>query len=394
MVRQTFPLGTIAGIRIGAHWSILVTIGLFAWILRDDLAGRGSSEFLWSVAAVGALALFASLVAHELAHSIVAVHSGVRVHRIVLWLLGGMSELTDEPRDARTDLRIALAGPLTSLTIGAAAFAAAELTAAVRVGAVAEALVWLAVMNTILAVFNLLPGAPLDGGRVLRAVLWWRSGDRLRAQAAAARSGHVLGTALIVLGAVEVVLSRQFGGLWLMLLGWFLQRAANGELAVAGLRHQLGDTRIQDVMSVPAMVVPRAWTVAELLASHAPDSGHHVFPVVDAGGHPVGILAWPDLAKVPVPARATTSVATLARPLPPAAIVGADELLGDAATRVILRPKLDAITVVGAQGRVMGIVTATDLTIACDRSALGLPVVRPEPLRGANDTPSRTGRDR
>lgn len=385
MLPQTVPLGTIAGIRIGAHWSIVVTIAVFAWILRIELAGRGASGFLWAVATAGAVALFASLIAHELAHSIVARRNGVGVHRIVLWLLGGMSELTDEPRDARADLRIALAGPLTSMGIGIAAFAAAALTVTVRAGgAVTAALVWLAAMNTIVAVFNLLPGAPLDGGRVLRAVLWRRSGDRLRAETSAARSGYFMGTAIIVLGVLDVIVSRQLGGLWLMLLGWFLRSAANSELATAGLRHRLGEIRIRDVMSAPAMVVPRTWTIAQLLASHAPDSGHRVFPVVDADRSPVGVLAWSDLVRVPASVRATTRLATLARPLPPAAIVDADELLGNAATRVVLRPELDAIAVVDARHRVIGIVTATDLATACHRSALGLSA---RPPRATHDLP-------
>lgn len=385
MVPQTFPLGTIAGIRIGAHWSVVITIAVFAWVLRVELAGRGAAGFLWAVATIGALTLFTSLIAHELAHSIVARRNGVGVHRIVLWLLGGMSELTDEPRDARADLRIALAGPLTSIGIGIVAFAAAVLTATVSpVGALTVALVWLAVMNTIVGVFNLLPGAPLDGGRVLRAILWRRTGDRLRAETTAARSGHFMGTALIVLGVIDVIVARQPTGLWLMLLGWFLHFAANSELATAGLRHRLGAIRIREIMSAPAMVVPRTWTIGQLLGSAAPDSEHRVFPVVDEDRRPVGVLAWSDLARVPASARATTALAPLARPLPPAAIVGADDLVGDAATRVVLRPALDAIAVVDAENRVIGIVTATDLATACHRSALGLSA---RPPRTTGDRP-------
>jgi|GEM_PF-1562982 len=125
MLHQTISLGRVAGIRIGAHWSVLVTIALFTWILGTNLRGTDGAAFVWIVAAGGAVALFACLAAHELAHSIVARRNGVRVDRIVLWLLGGVSELTDEPRTARIDLRIALAGPVASLALAAVATGAA-----------------------------------------------------------------------------------------------------------------------------------------------------------------------------------------------------------------------------------------------------------------------------
>ncbi|MEU6562739.1 site-2 protease family protein [Nocardia nova] len=374
MFQETIPLGRIAGIRIGAHWSVLGTVALFAWILGLQLRGTGSAAVVWPVAVCAALALLVCLVAHELAHSIVARRHGVRVERIVLWMLGGTSELRDEPRDAGADFRIAIAGPATSFVLGIVFAAATAAADAVWPGsAVTAALAWLAVMNIVLALFNLLPAAPLDGGRVLRAIVWWRTGDRLRAATMAARSGRLLGTVLVVLGALDVIVFRRLGGLWLILLGWFLQTAANSELAVAGLRHRLGGTTVRDVMSRNPMAVPGAWTIAQLLASDAPDTGYRVFPVVDVSGHPTGVLAWSDLTRTAASARATTTVHSVARALRPAALAGQDELLADVATRVVLRPRLDAVAVVDPSGRLSGLITATDLTTACDRSALGLP---------------------
>ncbi|RDI55240.1 site-2 protease family protein [Nocardia mexicana] len=390
MLHETVPLGCISGIRIGAHWSVLATIALFTWVLGTNLRGTDSTAVVWTVAIGGALALFASLAAHELAHSIVATRHGVRVERIVLWLLGGVSELSDEPRDARSDFRIAIAGPSTSLAIGVLAFGPALIAeSAAPGGAIAGAFTWLAVTNIALAVFNLLPGAPLDGGRVLRAVIWWRTGDRLRAATVAARSGQVLGTALIILGIAEIIALGHLGGAWLMLLGWFLQTAAHAELTVAGMRHRLGGTRVRDVMTSHPMAVPAHWLVAQLLDSDALDTGHRVFPVIDTHGHPVAVLAWSDLAAVPKSARPTTPIRAVARGLPSGTIVGPDELLADAATRVVLRPKLDALTVVDASRRLIGIVTATDLTTACDRSALGLPVPKAHPSNAIHPSADR-----
>ncbi|WP_159844095.1 site-2 protease family protein [Nocardia sp. CY41] len=379
MIHRTFPLGRIAGIRLGAHWSVLVTVGLCTWVLGSYLTGTAGTAVVWATAVIGAIAFCAALLAHELAHSIVARRSGVRVDVIVLWLLGGVSELTEEPRDARTDLRIASAGPLTSLGIAAVAFLAGLASAAVDPDGPATAvLVWLAVMNTILGLFNLLPGAPLDGGRVLRAVIWRRTGDRLRAATSAARSGQFLGTVLLMIGIAEIVLFGHLGGLWLMLLGWFLQSAAHAELTVAGLRHRLGDSRVRDVMTPHPMAIPADLPIAALLRSDATASGHSVFPVVDASGHPVAVVAWSDLAAVAEPARATTTVGDAARALPGVALAREEELVSDVASRVVLRPNLDAVAVVDADARLTGLITSTNLVLACDRSALGLPA-RPRP---------------
>lgn len=375
MIEETLPLGRIAGVRIGAHWSALVTIGLFTWILGIYLSGTGGDTAVWVTAVAGALLLTASLLAHELAHSILARRKGVRVRGIVLWLLGGVSEIEEEPADPRTDLVVAAVGPATSVLLAVVAISAAGVSTLIpHAGVVTAMLVWLASVNAVLAAFNLLPGAPLDGGRVLRAIVWRHTGDRLRAATVAARGGQLLGTALILLGVAEVLLFGRFGGLWLVLLGWFLRTAAQTELVSAGLRHRLGDTRVRAVMTPDPMAVPTLWPLTELLNSDAPRTSHRVFPVVDAAGRPFGVLAWSDCAAVPAARRATTRLGDIARRLTPAGIAGPDELLADVMCRVVLRPNLDAIAVVDDDGRLTGMLTTTDLVLAADRSALGLPV--------------------
>ncbi|WP_062992193.1 site-2 protease family protein [Nocardia anaemiae] len=382
MLRATIPLGRVAGIRIGAHWSALVTLGLFTYLLGRSLSdAHGNSVAVWLVAAAGAVGLFASLLSHELAHSIIARRSGTRVEVVVLWLLGGVSELGDEPKDPRSDLRIAVAGPLTSLVLGVALFGMTGVVAATVSGPVPEMFGWLAAMNLVLAIFNLIPGAPLDGGRVLRALIWQRTGDRLRASTIAARSGRIVGLALLILGGVELLLVGAGGGLWLMLLGWFLYSSASVELTAAGLRHRLGDIRIRDVMTEHPLSVPATWSVADLLRSQIVHTEHRVFPVVDTVGRPIGELGWSDLTGLSVAARETTAVGEVARPLPPTARVSGDELLSTVASQVVLRPDFDVITAIDPHGRLIGVVTATDLTLAVQRSALGLPARRPERYR-------------
>ncbi|WP_040800871.1 site-2 protease family protein [Nocardia higoensis] len=378
MLRSAIPLGRIGGVQVGAHWSALATVGLFTVVLGRWLSSaHGGSVGVWACAVAGAVGLSAALLAHELAHTIVARRHGVHVERVVLWLLGGVSELGEEPPNPKADLRIALAGPLTSAAVGAISLFAAALLSGLVPAPVRDTLVWLAIMNLVLAVFNLLPGAPLDGGRVLRAVVWHHSGDQFRATVTAARAGRILGFALVIAGALEIVVLEDLSGLWLMMLGWFLSTTARLELTRAGVRHQLADTRVGEVMTRHPIALPQTWTVADLLGSDATASGHHVFPVVNAEGEPVGILAWRDLVSIPQPRRASTRLGSAARDLPASARVRPDELLATVATRTVLRPDVDAVTVVDDRGRLVGVLTATDLTTACQRSALGLPIVTP-----------------
>ncbi|MGW5383160.1 site-2 protease family protein [Nocardia sp. NPDC003963] len=374
MLQPTLPLGRVAGVRLGAHWSALVTVGVFTWILAYVLAAdSGYSVAVWVGAATGAVGLLASLVLHELAHAVTARRGGLPVEQVVLWLLGGVAAFGREPDDPRADLRIALAGPFTSFVLAAGLFAAGGIAAAHSGAVPAGVLFWLATMNSVVAAFNLLPAAPLDGGRVLRALVWWHTGDRLRATAAAARSGRVLGTFLMIAGAAELVLIRSAAGLWLLLLGWFLASAAAVELADAARRHQLGRMRIRDVMTTHPTTVPGTWTVADLVGSDIlRGTRHGVFPVVDEKYHPVGLLTWAALVAVPVAERETTTVGRAARPVPEAARAHPDELLAEVCSRVLLRPDTDLITVLDDHNRIVAVVTSTDVTRACQRSALGI----------------------
>jgi Zn-dependent protease/CBS domain-containing protein len=377
MLRGAIPAGRIAGIRISVHWSLFPTLALLTSLLSLSIlpvhfAGRPTLLY-WIIGTVTAAGFILALVAHEFAHSLVARRHGVSVDRVTLWLLGGMSELREEPPDPKADLHIALAGPITSLLIGVVSLVVAFSVEQFTGPLVTAALVWLGTANLIVAIFNLLPGAPLDGGRVLRAVLWHRSGDRLAAATSAARSGRVLGLLLILLGGAQAIV---FGssGLWLMLLGWFLRSAANVELMTASARHRLGNLHVADAMTPTPVAAAAGDTVEEFLASAASSSHHRIFPVVDPDVHPVGVITLSDLARTTPAARRRTTIGSLARPLPDADIVAGDTLLADVARAVLLRPGLDLIAVVDSEQHLTGIVTATDLVRGCDRTALGLPL--------------------
>ncbi len=378
MLKWSIPIGRVFGIRLYLHWSLLVTLVLITTLLAGSVlpteyAERSPVEY-WAVGALAAVVFVMSLAAHEVAHSVVAVHDGVPVRRITLWLLGGMSELQGEPPDPRTELRITLAGPLTSLAIGIVSLLLVVALPDTTDPVVTASLAWLGVANVVLAVFNLLPGAPLDGGRVLHAVLWRRRGDRLSAAAGAARSGRVLGLILIGLGAVQALFAQNPGGLWLMLLGWFLRGAANVELMTASMRHRLGDLQIRQIMTPSPVVAHADDDVGTFVTGVLPRLRHHTFPVVDDSYRPVGVLSLRDLTRT---GDSTKPVAHLARPLPDTARVHSDAHVETVISTAMLRPGLDLLAVVDATGRLVGIVTATDLRRVCERTSLGLPLGRP-----------------
>lgn len=231
-LNESLHFGRIGGIRIGANWSLLPIFCLISWSLAVVLLPAAAPGFsgwgYWFFALLTAAAFYASLLAHELSHAFVARRHGVSVRGIVLWLFGGVAQLEGDTPDARSELLVAAAGPATSLGIAAIAAVGAWFLDLIGVSPLMVATVsWLAGINALLAVFNLLPAFPLDGGRILRAVLWRRWSDRVRATAVAATVGRIAGYGLIALGAVEFLAGGgPLGGMWLALIGWFITVAA------------------------------------------------------------------------------------------------------------------------------------------------------------------------
>ena len=252
-------LGSVNGIPVKADWSLLVIIWLLTWSLATGglpaLAGGYSTGAYWVAAALTSVAFFASLLAHEFAHSFVARRDGIEVRGITLWLLGGVSELTEEATNPSDDLRIAFVGPLASLAVAVLAFIVAGILDIANVSLLVVACFsWLGSVNVILGVFNLIPAAPLDGGRVLRAILWRRTGDRTRASLSATKAGRAFGYVLVAVGFVEFVYAT-WSGLWFVLLGWFLLSAAHAEENQIKLGGALSGVRVRDTMAL----TPGSW---------------------------------------------------------------------------------------------------------------------------------------
>ncbi|WP_340681366.1 site-2 protease family protein [Amycolatopsis coloradensis] len=373
MFRTAIPLGRWAGVVVRAHWSVLVVLLLITDLLASAVlpqaAPGANTTWYWVTGGLTATGFLVSLLLHELSHATVARHHGVTVRRITLWMLGGMAEFEGEPQTPKADFRIAVAGPLASLLIGGTALGGAFLAAGALPPLPVGGLAWLGVSNLLLAVFNLLPGAPLDGGRILRAVIWWRRGDRARAGAIADRSGQVLGAVLAMAGFAQLVFLGQFTGLWLVLLGWFLIFAAQAEFAAGPLRERLGGLLVGDIMNSAPVIAPGWWTV-DAFAEYAAGASHErVFPVLSFDGVPLGVVSLGDLLKVPADARCATRITDVARKDRAVTVVGVDAPVAALMERGFPRSGRDLVLVTRAGG-LAGVVGADDLAWAFEVTAL------------------------
>ncbi len=366
-MRQSLRLGKVAGIPVGMHWSVGVIVALIASILGTSvlpavLPGHRVGLY-WIVAVAAALVFAASLLAHELAHAVVAKRHGVQVRSITLWMLGGVAELGGDPPDPGADLRIALAGPAASLAAGAVlgglAFAIGRAPGPLA-AATAAAAAWLAIMNGILAVFNLLPGAPMDGGRVLRALLWRRHGDRQRAALTAAAAGRYLGIGLMVLGLTEALLTGDLvSGLWLVLVGWFLENAARAEAGATVASSALRGLRVEEVMTADPDVAPAWNTVLDFAERVLAYSRQSAFPVIDVGGRLTGVVTTDMLARVRPADRAALRVGQIAREVPPDYLAAPADPVAPLLTRPPVAGEVAAVVMDG--GRIVGLVTTENL---------------------------------
>ncbi|EMD26605.1 site-2 protease family protein [Amycolatopsis azurea] len=374
MFCTALPLGRWAGIAVRAHWSALVMLFLIADLLASAALPRAapgaSPGWYWVTGALTAAGFLTSLLLHELSHVAVARRHGLGVKRITLWMLGGAAELEDEPATPGADFRIAIAGPIASALIGMTGLGAAVLVADVVPPLPVSGLAWIGVGNLLLAVVNLLPAMPLDGGRMLRAAVWSRRGDRARAGTVVGRFGQVLGAALGLAGLAQLLLFGSFAGLWLILLGWFLIFAAQAEFAAGPLRDRLGGVRVGEIMNPSPTVAPGWWTV-DTFAEHAASTGHdRVFPVLSFDGVLIGVVSLGDLIRVPADARRVTTVADVAREDRAVTVVGVDAHVSELMNRVFLRHGRDLVLVTESSA-LAGVVGADDLARAVELATLG-----------------------
>jgi Zn-dependent protease/CBS domain-containing protein len=369
MREGTVRLGRVAGIGIAAHWSLLVIVWLISWSLAsaqfpDEVAGLSGSTY-WIAGILTALLFFAGLLAHELSHALVARREGIEVEDITLWLFGGVSRLRGEAATPTIELRVAIAGPATSFAVAAAfGLLAVALDVTDAHPLTVSVASWMARINAVLAIFNMVPAFPLDGGRVLRATLWRRRGDRVRATAIAAQAGRIFGFTLIGIGLLDFAAGGSIGGVWLVFVGWFLLGASRAESEMTLVRAALEGKRAVDIMTPDPVTAPAALTLAELFEDYVVPSRHSTFPVIAGDGTLCGLVTMNRMKSVPTDAWPTTRVHDVARALDAVPCVHPDANAIDVLAAMSGAPDGRALVVDGRAP--VGIVSPSDVTRALE----------------------------
>jgi Zn-dependent protease len=400
--RSGMRLFNVLGIEVRLDASVVLIFGLIVYSLGAGLLPEWHPDWTpalrWATALAGGILFFASLLAHELAHSLVARRLGIRVPRITLFLFGGVAEIEAEAETPQAEFAIAIAGPLMSLALGLAfgALAGMGMDGAVATSVFEEpelaiaglnpvltVALWLGSVNLMLALFNMIPGFPLDGGRVFRAAVWRVTGDHLLASRLASTAGRWFGWALMAYGAWSLLAARDPGGLWLVMIGWFLSNLASSTFAQVLAERALRALKVRDVMRTRFDTVPAAASVEDFVENYLLRSNQGLWPVVD-GGRIVGLVGSDDVTGIPVADRSRRRVCDVMTELERARTLDADTQATHA-LRALLTAK-DTPVAVLQDGSVAGLVLGSDvlrwITLHRDRTAADGEYTRARRLRG------------
>lgn len=355
----------IKGILIGLHYSwfiiaFLITLSLIGHF--HAVMPQWSNALTWSVAIVTALLFFVTLLLHELAHSLLAKAKGLQVRAITLFALGGVSQIEQEAPDAKTEFWIAIVGPLSSLVIGGVCLLLARISGwafgSEAQTPVAAVLVWVGYINFMLAVFNMIPGYPLDGGRVLRAIIWWINHNAVRATELAARVGQVIAFLFILSGLYQFFVGKNFGGLWIAFIGWFLLDAARSSYTQAELMQDLRGRKVADIMDRDCPSVESHLSLQDFVHEYLLRSGRRCYVVVQ-DNRLVGLLTPNEVKQVDRERWPQTSVQSVMRPLAQLRTV-APETPVTQALELMSREDINQLPVVSG-GQLQGILSRSNI---------------------------------
>jgi Zn-dependent protease len=354
----------IAGVQIAIDYSWLLIFLLVLWSLSVGYFPRlypgYAARDYWGIGGAATLLFFLSVVTHELAHAMVANRLGQPVRRITLFIFGGMAHLSREPRNARTELAIAAVGPFTSLALAGVFWGVRAWAAARGAGPLWVAMYdYLAFINSALAVFNLLPGFPLDGGRILRGILWLRSGDLRWATARAADWGSGIAFGLMALGIWQIFSGALIGGLWLIFIGMFLRGAARASYRSVVVEQALSGARVGDLMITDPVVVPGDLPVSRAVDEHFMRHGFGGFPV-GRDADIEGLVSLRQVTRLPPDERPRRTVREIMRPARDRVTIPVSAPISDALRRMDEEDTGRLLVTDG--GRVVGLVTRTGIT--------------------------------
>ena len=364
-MQAQIKLGRLFGIRIGLHYSWLIIAFLIAFSLVEQFATvhrDWSRGVIWGSAIVTAVLFFVCIVLHELGHSVVAQSRGIRVPSIVLFALGGVSQMEKESPDAKTEFWMALAGPLVSIVIGLSCIGLARTLGWGGISSpstpVAAMLAWLGYINFMLAIFNLIPGYPLDGGRVLRAAVWWITGNMERSTRIASIVGQGFAFIFIFVGLWRFFTGAGFAGLWIAFIGWFLLDASRSSYAQMELQHVLRGVKVRDVMDRDCTQVDSTTTLQSLVDEHSLPTGKRCF-VVQKNGYLAGLITTADIGRIGRDQWPATTVEEAMKPLHKLHTVSPDAPVAQA-LETMARENINQLPVV-TDGHLEGILSRAHL---------------------------------
>jgi Zn-dependent protease len=371
---RSITLFHVRGIRIAVDWSWFFVLFLVIFWLSDfygNVLGQSSSSSTpFALAVASAIGFFGSIVLHELGHAFAAQRNGIGITSIQLWIFGGMARMDRESDSPSTEFKVAVAGPLVTFAIvvalvaaGVVAVGPAEFKRAVLiesdsgVSGVMAMIGWLASINLLVLVFNLLPAFPMDGGRIARAIAWWRTGDRGSATRFAANLGRVFGYIFIGGGLLLIASGNAFGGIWLALIGIVINSSARAASMQTSISGKISDLCVADVMDREPVAIPSGLSVEEALDEYFLRYRWPWFPVVDAAHHFLGLVVRDKADEVPETSRATSHISDLLEHDDGTFQVRDDAPLDSLLANRALR-RFGAVMAVDINGRLSGVITA------------------------------------
>jgi Zn-dependent protease/predicted transcriptional regulator len=362
MPGRSVRIARIAGIPVGVSPWWLVIVALFTWVLGasyfPEVVHGISPAASYALGLASVLLLFVSILAHEFGHALVARKYGIEIEEIDLWLLGGVSRMRGEAHEPEDELRYAIAGPAVTAVIAACFGIAAALLPSSTPATVRALVEYQAFVNVAILVLNLLPAFPLDGGRVLRSLMWRRSGQMGPATERAASIGRGFGYVMIALGGLEL-LSGAPEGLWLALIGVFIVIAAGQQAMGAQVQAALSGVHARELMSAPVVSIPERTCATQALTDWFVPHRYTAFPVVDDDGRAIGLVSLPQIERLTRQQRATQWVGEIAERDPSLRVSGEEDVV-----RLLERPafiRVGRAVVIDEDGRPIGLVSITDV---------------------------------
>jgi Zn-dependent protease/predicted transcriptional regulator len=372
---QGIRLFRVRGIDIRLDYSWFIVFALVLWSLSAGYFPRAypghPARLYWAAGLLATLFFFLSVITHELAHSLMALRSGIRIREITLFIFGGMARLSEEASDPKTEFKIAVVGPLTSFALAGLFWLAQTVARGEQPSILVEVFGYLAWINVALGVFNLLPGFPLDGGRIFRAVWWWKTGSMLEATRKASDWGKGLAIALMIFGGLQIFGGNLIGGLWLIFIGMFLRGVAEASYQELAVRKSLEGTRVQDVMVRNVVTTPPDLPLSGLISDYFLRYGYRGFPV-KSNGDVLGLVSLSQVKNVPPQEQTEKTVGDVMAPLKGELTIAPDTPLSEALKR--MSEANTGRLLVMDDGRMLGLLTETGLLRFLEiRRTLGRP---------------------